>query len=1243
MNMLANPERLFEKSWRPRHPLRRRHCAARRRSMAAILLFLAIIIFGYIYLTDAQRVRSMASAYLSDLLGGDVTIGKANLSIFEGLRLDDVTLRVDKTNKPDSIIFHARTFLIRYHPTELLAGRLSATQIIAIDPVVMLVENVNTQRWNYQRLWNGAGPPRRARPTNGTGAIVLPQIILRDAEVAYLELRDGHTVPIGWYSIEGSLNPNDEEPDRYDFQLQSRGRAAMGPSVDGILRTGGGISTAQMHNFNFGPDIKTMLLAEPRQWCEWHQLQGNINVPEMVYNPNPGGSGPIFHAELVLSDVEMAIHPQEWMTREQNQRIQLFHDVLDTPLARRWLSPAFIEALRRLSTPDPIRFTQVSGDMIFSEQGIELKGISGKVESNWFNIDGTIKGYSPDAPVKLTISSVAGHDLDIPDIPPDYLGTLPKEAQDVIEHLHPRGTCAIRVNIERREPGGKPTINGQVDVKDGEFCSADFPYPISRVNGQVLIGFDPIAHMDGIRILSVQGHGLHDGPNANATVTMNGFIGPLSGVAGVWVHVDGTNLSGDSAVRAAMPPDVQRALRMFDPDGSGEYPKMHGSFSCNIARAPGPHQHWKVDTDLTIDDAEGRLVDFPYPIKLYTGKLEIHDNYLNVVNARMRHGAGDLTINGAVRWKNNWAPANGPEGPDLKFVGRNIPIDDDLKNALPTMQRTWVQKAGLSGVLDLDGHVFPSNGPRNISYQFDGSLRDGAVQSDGAEAAMSGLTAKLRLGPTRLEIIDLTGHRGPSALTAQAMIDWAEERCKILLSASAHNLQLNQSLYEMLPHQAQTAWDSVRPHGDADATLELSDQIGLAPERLELHIVPRHLSVTPAPLPYRLDNLQGDIFASPQQVVLRDLKATHGNSTVALSGTGTLGARPAWDLKISADKLAMDDELLAALPQSMAAVLRGLKVSGNIGVDLQKLNYWPAGETSTTQAVQAQPDVDFAAKITVDGASLDVGLPATNVKGDLDLAGLVRDGTLHRLAGQCTIDSFLLAGCPASDFSFALTKNSDQQEIDVPHVEGKFADGDIAGQGDFVFADNSANRYDVNLVLRDADVRELTSGPARDIKGRLTASVQLGGAWDDPGSRRGHGDVTVVGDRLYNIPLMLGLMQITNLQLPLSSPFNRVETRYSLEGQKATLEKIDLKSNDVTMSGKGELDFAQKRVSLWLATNNPALVALPIVGPLLGGANQELLRIHIKGTIDRPRVSASTFDTVTTTVDQVLKGNDQEN
>jgi len=1255
--MLANPERLFEKSWRLRHPLRRRYGAARRHCMAGLLLFLCIVIFGYVYLTDAQRVRGMASAYLSDLLGGEVTIGTANLSIFEGLRLDDVTLRVDKTNQPDSIIFHARTFLIRYHPTELLAGRLSATQIIAIGPVVMLVENPQTHRWNYQRMWHGAGQPPRHSPLNGAaGPMVVPQIILRDAEVAYMELRDGKTVAEGSYSIEGSLNPNDEEPDRYDFQLQSRGREAMGPSADGTIRTEGGISVAHMQNFRFGPDMKTMLLAEPRQWCEWHQLQGRIEVPEMVYNPNPGGGGPIFHAELVLSDVEMAVHPQEWMTREQNHRVQVLHDFLDKAESRGWFSPWFVEAVRRLSTPEPVRFTQVSGDLLFTQSGIELKGISGKVENNWFNIDGELEGYSPDAPAHVTISSVTGHDLEIPDLSPDYLGTLPKDAQDLIEHVHPHGTCAMRVDIERREPGGKSSVTGQIDIKDGQLRAAEFPYPVSGVRGRVLIGLDPITHVSGIRLLNLQGHGPADGPNADAQVTINGFVGPLEGVSGVWLEVNGNNVVGDSVVRGALPPQARSAMELFDPEGRGEFPKFHGDFSCTVRRMPGPRQPWNVSADVVLDDAEGTLAAFPYPLKHFSCRLEIRDGYLNVVNGRMRHGAGTVGVEGIVQWKTDPLAVEAkpsttttrPDGPDLRISARDIPIDEDLTNALPGAQRLWVQKVGLSGRLDFDGRVFPGHGSKNVNYFFDASLRDGAIQPGGGEAAMSDLTGKLHLTPSRLEIDDLAGRRGPGAVTAHAVIDWTGEP-KISLSAAARKLQLSPSLYQMLPQRARQGWDAVRPQGDVDATLELAETFGAPPQRLELHVIPRDLSVTPAAIPYRLDNVQGDILISPGEVALRDLKASHGRARIALSGGAKLDRQPAWDLQISASNLAAEDELLTALPDSVAAIFRGLKVGGNFDVDLSKLEYWPAGQSAwktsdppATEPGGSGPDVDFAAKITLRGTSLEVGLPATDVQGNIDLAGLVRGGKLYRLAGQCAADSLLLAGRPASDIRLSLAKNSDEQEIDVTHVEGKFASGDLAGQGDYVFSDTDPSRYDVSLVLRDADVQQLTTPYEKDLKGRLTASLQLGGTWNDPSSRRGHGDVSVFGERMYNIPVMLGLMQITNLALPLRSPFSQISTRYTLEGQKVIFERIELKSNDMTMSGSGDIDFAQKRVSLWLATSNPALIALPVLGPLLSGANQELLRIHVKGTIEQPLVSASTFDTVTTTIDQVFKGTEQE-
>src|SRR5689334_4869969 len=87
---ITTPDRLFDRTWRPGHPFRPRLAGRRKWLMSLLFLLLCVIIARYTILSDANRVRSMAQSYLSTFIGGRVEIGKANLSIFEGLRLDDV-------------------------------------------------------------------------------------------------------------------------------------------------------------------------------------------------------------------------------------------------------------------------------------------------------------------------------------------------------------------------------------------------------------------------------------------------------------------------------------------------------------------------------------------------------------------------------------------------------------------------------------------------------------------------------------------------------------------------------------------------------------------------------------------------------------------------------------------------------------------------------------------------------------------------------------------------------------------------------------------------------------------------------------------------------------------------------------------------------------------------------------------------------------------------------------------------
>jgi hypothetical protein len=205
-------------------------------------------------------------------------------------------------------------------------------------------------------------------------------------------------------------------------------------------------------------------------------------------------------------------------------------------------------------------------------------------------------------------------------------------------------------------------------------------------------------------------------------------------------------------------------------------------------------------------------------------------------------------------------------------------------------------------------------------------------------------------------------------------------------------------------------------------------------------------------------------------------------------------------------------------------------------------------------------------------------------------------------------------------------------------VQANIADGKLAGQLHMVIPDEGSSRYTLNLVLRDADVKSLVGGNEKDIAGSLSASLSLEGAWGETNIRRGRGDVNVSGHELYKMPLILGAFQVTNLALPIGSPFNQGLARYSVDGQRINFERIDLKSDNMLMTGGGHLDFATKQVRMTFTTDNPAGFKIPFINDIWQGARQELFKISIKGTIQQPRVEANSFGTVTTTIDEVLKG-----
>jgi hypothetical protein len=1213
--------------------------------MIVLLLLLTAIIGGYLYITDSNRVRAMAESYLSKVLGGPVEVGSARLSIFEGLRLEDVTVRVDQSTSEDSVIFTAQSFVIKYNPRSMLKGRLDATQIVAIDPHVRLTENLDTGKWNYQRLVREDSTPT-SLPTGGAQSIHPPEILLRNAQFDYSEIRNGKFIPRGSMAIEGRLWPG-SETSRYNFELQSRGESeGIGPVVSGSVVLNTGQVNLRLEKFRFGPDIRSLLPAQVRQWWEQHELEGRVDIPELSFIPPRNGKNATFRVETELDGVTLDVRPDEWNSREENERIASIRRTLKLFEQGGFNGGGVVDPFDVMFHPPPIKVERVSGTFVFTQDGIEIKQVSGRVETNAFTGRGRIEGYSPEAAAFFQISSPQTENIFIPHAP-RYVNSMPPQVREVYDRFRPEGTCRIWMELHRDKAGATPHITGEIQIVDGKFVFDHFPYPMRNATGRIVIGTDSTTGRERLDIQDLRGQGAEGGPNQNSYIYINGNITPLGPSAGVHVKVEGKNISSEPLLRGAFPPETQEALRLLDPDGKGEYPIFHGSFLCEVTRPEGYRTHWTINTDIHLEDASGALVAFPYPMEHAKATLQVRDGYVQIVDASMRRGDASLTLNGRVNFGHGK-----PTTPDLTIKATNVPIDQRLLDALPADRREWLQKVGLQGKLDIEGRVFadpttseattrPSTAIGEIDHlglDLNIHLHEGSIWPVDGIFAVSDLSGEMVLTPGRLGIKELTGQRGEAQVKVRGAISWDDNTPRAVLNASATNLPLDSALYKMLPKKAQEGWDQVSPQGSVDAEINFSgrfsqattapaDEASAAGFEVTLH--PRQLTLTPSVLPYRLDEVKGAITILADKVLLKEMTARHGDAVLHFGGTGKLGDSTNWDLKLSADDLPVDQDLLKAMPKSMASLFENLKVGGKLSFAFDKLLYQQKGANDA--------DVDFAVKLTLNDSRMEVGMSMSDVEGGIDLSGTVRHGKLGELQGEVKIPKLKIAGRSSGNFEARIDKSADESTVRLSKMRADLAGGDMAGKVEVSFPDDGPSGYAMSLLLRNASVAELAGEREPELKGQLSASLDLEGNWDDPASRRGRGDVLVNGKNMYRIPVVLGLLQIANLSLPISSPFTEATTRYMVQGQTVTFENISLRSSNMVMQGNGSLDFNTRKVELVFTTDNPNWPRLPFIQDLIEGARHELLQIHVRGTIQDPKVSATAMNTVTTTVDEVFR------
>ena len=284
---------------------------------------------------------------------------------------------------------------------------------------------------------------------------------------------------------------------------------------------------------------------------------------------------------------------------------------------------------------------------------------------------------------------------------------------------------------------------------------------------------------------------------------------------------------------------------------------------------------------------------------------------------------------------------------------------------------------------------------------------------------------------------------------------------------------------------------------------------------------------------------------------------------------------------------------------------------------------------ATDAAIQA------SGAISLEGASMRLGLPIT------DLSGVVRfiAGTE---AGSSTFDvglispSLHLAKLRITDARVRVASDPNDPRVIVPLISGATHGGRLSGRATIgpAAADPQTREFLASIhvagarfasVLADLSSETVVApsdGPDPS-RGLLDAEFTMRGIVGDNESTVGRGEFAVSGGEVLSLPLLLPIIQVTNLQVPTAENLDLALASFHLAEGQVVFEELSVFSRSVELFGYGTMVWPEGELDLRIISR--AARPFPIVSSIVEAVRNELISVRVGGTLAKPDVSLSQF------------------
>ena len=1232
------------------------------------LLCVAGVLCGYFYLTDSDRLAGLAGRMLSDLTGAEVRISSARFNADASITLRGVKMRVPGVGGEHARLFDAEEVLVKHRLRSLARGSFEARQITFVRGVLHRTEDAGTGKSNFQLLQES----RAVGPDTGE-PLRLPEILIRNGGVRFGEVSEGRYRWLGAVRVEGRLSPLSGGVERYAFSIrqliaEGGGRFEPGPAAVGELDLGTSAFWAEVEALSFQGDQRMLLPFGFRQWWDRLAPDGALSEIRLGYDPE-GGNG--FSAEVKLEGVGLTLPFGEsgWRMHDVSGRIDVEGEGIQVSgLEGRveGIGYTIDGMVDGFSKDAPLRFAVVTEPFTVSEDPHYVPALPAGVQKlfHQFAPQGTFAvnalleraelggrlNYSGN--VLVSDAQVRFHLFRYP--LEGVTGRVRFDEELVeVQELVGRGPsgAAVRIQGKISPPNDLAAVSMRIEASDApldEYVYAALPPDRLKVVREFLAGH---AHAGLVRDgLILTGQGREDA------------LEELVGLRARMRDDDsGTNV--DLGQRVV---DVERRLSrpVFELGG-------RLNLVADVTRTYGRGKRFATSVRLDLTGMRVLYRYWPYPLVVQSGELLIRPGEAEVVGVVAEGLSGGLLKGeGTV----SFTRIEGAEGaeqvrvvPRLEIKAKRVPCDAYLFASVPSHRRGMLTRLGASGLLSGGAKVYSTESGK-IEYALDLALSEGELMPQETDVVIRDVSGRLEVGPRGVEIETLAGRLWEAELSGSAWSVWGEGPGRYGLALDVEGLVLDQRLGGLVPGyhpvsgRLRDLVEVYHPDGQADVGLTVSGVYGA--ERYRVVVEPSELSFDLKGQRVHFGDMAGRVVVEPGVVSLDACGGSFGTGRVV--ATGSVGLEPGGrtELRIDAFGERVCPTTRLVLPEVVLGVIDGLELDG--AYRSRGATLWVDRRTGA---------FEFECALGLEGGRAVIGVPVTGLVGEFDIKASRGAGDAWpRMDLRLDADRLLAAERVVSPLSVRLATGREVDTLLVQDLRGACYGGVLIGSGRVWLAEQGA--YTLGLTLEDvaldpfihpaeykgvegirAGMRDGTAevAPVDPVErvdpkvfvtprkkrvgsptGVLAANLTIEGSPVDGAARRGRGELEIRGASLYEVPLAMALMQVVNLSWPASKAFDRASANYLIDGDDVRFDWISLEAPTVQMRGSGTMKYSTLALDLEMITRNPGGEVFGPVGDLFAVFKDELVRIHVGGTLDEPVPKVKSFTGIKRTWDDLF-------